>query len=96
MQSRLDESEATILKGGKRMLAKLDQRIRELELELSEENRRHAEAQKNLRSKDRRVRELQFQVDEDKKSTERLYDLVEKLQGKIKTYKRQVEEAVII
>lgn len=34
-----------------------------------------------------------FQTDEDKKNQERLQDLVEKLQGKIKTYKRQVEEA---
>uniref|UniRef100_A0A914SGI4 Paramyosin n=1 Tax=Parascaris equorum TaxID=6256 RepID=A0A914SGI4_PAREQ len=75
MQARLDEAEASALKGGKRMLAKLDQRVRELESELADENRRHAETQKNLRNKDRRVRELQFQVDEDKKSNERMYDL---------------------
>ena len=94
MQARMDEAEAGAMKGGKRMLSKLDQRVRELELELAEEGRKHAETQKNLRNKDRRVRELQFQVDEDKKSMERTYDLVEKLQAKIKTYKRQVEEAV--
>lgn len=35
-----------------------------------------------------------FEVDEDKKSQERMYDLMEKLNGKIKTYKRQLEEAV--
>uniref|UniRef100_A0A0N5AQ97 Myosin head n=1 Tax=Syphacia muris TaxID=451379 RepID=A0A0N5AQ97_9BILA len=93
MQVRMDEAEAGAMKGGKRMLAKLDQRVRELEFELAEENRKHTETQKNLRNKDRRVRELQFQVDEDKKSMERTYDLIEKLQGKIKTYKRQVEEA---
>lgn len=62
MQARLDDAEATALKGGKRMLSKLDQRIRELETELAEENRRHSETMKNYRSKDRRVRELQFQV----------------------------------
>ena len=39
------------------------------------------------------MRELQFQVEEDKKSSERMYDLVEKLQAKLKTYKRQAEEA---
>uniref|UniRef100_A0AAF5I0Q2 Myosin motor domain-containing protein n=1 Tax=Strongyloides stercoralis TaxID=6248 RepID=A0AAF5I0Q2_STRER len=93
LQARLDESEASAMKGGKRMISKLESRIRELENELDSESRRHSETQKNYRNKDRRVRELQFQVDEDKKSNERMYDLVEKLQSKIKTYKRQVEEA---
>lgn len=58
------------------------------------EMRRHAETQKALKTKERRVRELQFQVEEDKKSMERLYALVEKLQQKLKTFKRQNEESV--
>lgn len=37
-----------------------------------------------------------MQVDEDKKNHDRMHDLVEKLQAKLKTYKRQVEEAVIL
>uniref|UniRef100_A0A7E4UTG5 Myosin motor domain-containing protein n=1 Tax=Panagrellus redivivus TaxID=6233 RepID=A0A7E4UTG5_PANRE len=93
IQSRLDDAEAHGLKGGRKVIAKLETRVRDLEQELDGECRRHNDTQKNLRNKDRRSRELQFQVDEDKKSNERLYDLVEKLQGKIKTYKRQVEEA---
>lgn len=94
LQARLDEAEGLALKGGKKILAKMESKIRELEAELDGESRRHQETQKHFRNKDRRVRELQFQVDEDKKASERMYDLVEKLQGKIKTYKRQVEEAV--
>lgn len=35
-----------------------------------------------------------FQSEEDKKSGERLQDIVDKLQAKVKTLKRQVEEAV--
>ncbi|ULT86007.1 hypothetical protein L3Y34_006002 [Caenorhabditis briggsae] len=93
LQMRLDEAEAAGIKGGKRQLAKLDMRIHELETELEGESRRHGETQKVLRNKDRKCRELQFQVDEDKKSTERMYDLIEKLQQKIKTYKRQIEDA---
>lgn len=34
------------------------------------------------------------QADEDHKSQERMQDMIDKLQQKIKTYKRQVEEAV--
>ncbi|VDK63901.1 unnamed protein product [Onchocerca ochengi] len=93
IQARLDDAEATAMKGGKRMLTKLDQRVHDLEIELTEECRRHAETLKNCRNKERKVRELQFQVDEDKKSIERMYDLIEKMQTKIKTYKRQLDEA---
>ena len=39
------------------------------------------------------MKELQFQADEDRKNHERMQDLVDKLQQKIKTYKRQIEEA---
>ena len=65
-------------------------------MELDAEQRRHAETQKNTRKADRRLKELAFQADEDRKNQERLQDLVDKLQAKIKTYKRQVEEAVSI
>lgn len=49
-----------------------------------------------MRKADRRMKELAFQADEDRKNHERLQELIDKLQAKIKTYKRQVEEAVRI
>ncbi|XP_044596093.1 myosin heavy chain, muscle isoform X8 [Cotesia glomerata] len=93
LQVRLDEAEANALKGGKKAIQKLEQRVRELENELDGEQRRHADAQKNLRKAERRIKELSFQADEDRKNHERMQDLVDKLQQKIKTYKRQIEEA---
>merc|ERR1719348_2484675 len=93
LQGRLDEAEAAALKGGKRIIAKLETRVRELETELDAEQRRHQDTAKNLRKTDRRLKELAFQAEEDRKNMERMQDLVEKLQAKIKTYKRQVEEA---
>lgn len=92
MQVRLDEAEAAALKGGKKVIAKLEQRMRELEGELDGEQRRFQDANKTIAKQDRRLRELQFQVDEDKKNVERLQDLIDKLQNKIKTQKRQLEE----
>jgi chromosome segregation ATPase len=94
LQARLDEAEAAALKGGKRMIQKLEQRVRELEVELDNEQKRHQETQKNMRKQDRRLKELAFQSDEDRKNQERMQDMIDKLQQKIKTYKRQVEEAV--
>ncbi|XP_045214008.1 myosin heavy chain, striated muscle-like [Mercenaria mercenaria] len=90
---RLDEAEASALKGGKKIIAKLESRVQQLEAEYEAEQRRHAETQKTARKADRRLKELAFQVDEDRKNQERLQELIDKLQGKIKTYKRQSEEA---
>ena len=93
LQVRLEEAEANAMKGGKKALAKLEQRVRELETELDAEQRRHGETQKNYRKIDRRLKEVTMQAEEDKKNYDRLQELVDQLQGKIKTYKRQVEEA---
>ena len=65
-----------------------------MEVELDTEQRRHVETQKGMRKQDRRLKELAFQSDEDRKGQERMQDMIDKLQNKIKTYKRQVEEAV--
>jgi myosin heavy chain 6/7 len=92
LQTRLDEAESNSLKGGKKVLSRLEQRIRELEAELSSEQRRHAETQKSIFKTERRMKELSLQAEEDKKAHDKLADVVEKLQAKIKTYKRQVEE----
>merc|ERR1712027_23180 len=92
-QARLDEAEQTALKGGKKAIAKMETRIRELESELDAENRRLGDAQKNLRKSERRVKELTYTQDEDRKNNERMQALIDQLQGKIKSYKKQIEEA---
>lgn len=61
-QARLDEAEAAALKGGKKVIAKLESRIRELESELDGEQRRYQETNKSPTKHERRIRELQFQV----------------------------------
>ena len=94
MQARIDEAEANSLKGGKKTIAKLESRVRELEVELENETRRYAETEKNLRKEDRRFKELQAQAEEDKRAYERALSQVDQLQQKIKTFKRQVEESV--
>ena len=66
--------------------------IHDLELELDLEQRHHQETLKEVRKHDRRLKELSFQTDEDKKNQNRLQDLVEKLQYKLKAYKKQIDE----
>merc|ERR1739844_249558 len=93
MQVRLDEAETNALKGGKKAINKMETRIRELESEVDAESRRLADAAKNLRKSERRIKELTYASDEDKKNQERMQGLVDQLQSKIKTYKKQIEEA---
>ena len=93
MQQRLDEAESNALKGGKKAVNKMETRIRELESELDAENRRQADTLKNLRRSERHTKELAFAADEDRKNHERMQSLIDGLQGKIKCYKKQIEEA---
>merc|ERR1719237_1756372 len=93
MQSRVDEAQTNALKGGKKAMTKMDTRIRELESELDAENRRQSDAQKNLRKSERHIKELTYQQDEYRKNHERMQGLIDQLQGKIKSYKKQIEEA---
>merc|ERR1712218_169613 len=93
MQNRLDEAETNALKGGKKAMNKMETRIRELESEMDAEGRRLGDAQKNLRKSERRIKELTFASDEDRKNHERMQGLIDQLQGKIKSYKKQIEEA---
>ena len=72
---------------------KMETRIRELQSEMDAESRRFADAQKNLRRSERRIKELAFAGDEDRKNHERMQGLIDGLQGKIKSYKKQIEEA---
>merc|ERR1712107_922292 len=90
--TRADEAEVNALKGGRNAMIKMETRIRELESELDAENRRHADVTKNLRKSERSIKELTF-ADEDRNNHERMQALIDQLQGKVKSYKKQIEEA---
>ncbi|KAI0987251.1 hypothetical protein GJ496_003370 [Pomphorhynchus laevis] len=90
---RIEEAEANAMKASKRIIQKLEEKIISLESSLESINHSYEEAVKNMRKSDRRCKELIFQAEEDKKTQLRLQDLAEKLQSKLKIYKRQVEEA---
>ena len=81
------------VKGGKKVVSRLEMKIKDLEGQLDEEQRRLVDAQKSQRRTERRVKELTFSQDEDHKNHERMQELVDKLQNKVKAYKKQIEEA---
>ena len=46
-----------------------------------------------MRKSERSIKELTFAADEDRKNHERMQALIDQLQSKIKSYKKQIEEA---
>uniref|UniRef100_A0A4W4FDA0 Myosin, heavy chain 7B, cardiac muscle, beta a n=1 Tax=Electrophorus electricus TaxID=8005 RepID=A0A4W4FDA0_ELEEL len=93
LQRRLDEAEQIALKGGKKQIQKLENKVRDLESELESEQKKSNEYQKGVRKYERRIKELTYQSEEDRKNVVRLQELIDKLQAKVKSYKRQTEEA---
>merc|ERR1711864_9791 len=93
MQTKLDEAEQLAVKGGRKVTSRLEQKIKDLESQFDDEQRRLVEAEKSQRRTTRRIKELTFVQEEDQKNHERMQELVDKLQNKVKNYKKQIEEA---
>jgi myosin heavy chain 6/7 len=93
LRQRLEEANDIAAKGGRNAIAKMEARIRELEAELGINQSRTSETYKAYQKSERRFKELQFQQDEERKNQDRMSELATKLQQKIKTYKKQIEEA---
>ena len=93
LEQHLNEANDMAARFGRNTMAKLENRIRELEIELGSSQRMTSETYKAFQKADRQIKELQFQQDEDHKNQDRMSELANKLQNKIKTYKKQIEEA---
>merc|ERR1719347_1137050 len=93
LENKFAEANENAIRGGRAAMAKLETRIRELEIELGSVQARTGENTKGYQKSERKVKEISFQMEEDKKNQDRMSELASKLQVKIKTYKKQIEEA---
>merc|ERR1712043_45288 len=91
LEGCLADANEAAAKGGRNAMAKLESRIREMEI--GSVQSKTSDAYKAFQKAERRIKELQFQQDEDKKNQDSMSELANKLQMKIKTYKKQIEEA---
>lgn len=90
---RLEEAESFAQREGKRMVAKLQARLRDLEAELEAEQRRSRELAQANRKLERTLTELRAQSEEDRRMNFELSEQVNSLTIKIKTLRKQLEEA---
>merc|ERR1719220_676318 len=93
MQSKAEQASFAMARGAAQIPAKLEERAHAIEMELNRTIQHTDEVHKTITKGERRVKELLFQQEENKKNQDRITDLVEKLQQKIKSYKKQIEEA---
>jgi len=89
----LAEATDAAMRGGRAAMSKLEAKVRELEVELGACQSRTSENAKLTQKSERKIKEMQFSNEEDRKNQDRMSDLASKLQAKIKTYKKQIEEA---
>uniref|UniRef100_A0A1I8HGM6 Paramyosin n=1 Tax=Macrostomum lignano TaxID=282301 RepID=A0A1I8HGM6_9PLAT len=90
---KLEEAEAFATREGRRMVSKLQGRVRDLEAELDQEQRKAKDAQAASRKFERQAKEAVAQTEEERRMNMELQDLLDKTQLKLKTYKRQIEES---
>merc|ERR1712098_647255 len=93
LSHRAEDASIQASLGAQQLPVKLESRAREIEMELNRTVQTTAEFHKGITKGERRVKELMFQTDENKNNQDRITELVDKLQQKIKSYKKQIEEA---
>merc|ERR1719431_646185 len=89
---RIEEIETNSVATSKRTIQKMEIRIQELEVMINEEKKSHALTMSELQTKTRSIKELILQSEEDRKNIIILQESLDKLNEKIKMYKRQLEE----
>merc|ERR1712073_205715 len=78
MENRLADANESAMKGGKAAMAKLESRIRELEIELGNVQARTSDNLKGHQKAERKIKELQFQQEEDHKNQDQMSELANK------------------
>merc|ERR1712033_14319 len=89
---KIEEIETNSVATSKRTIQKMELRIEELETMINNERKTHAATMSELHVKTRSIKELILQSEEDRKNIVILQESLDKLNEKIKMYKKQLEE----
>merc|ERR1711952_517991 len=92
MENRLADANESAMKGGKAAMAKLESRIRELEIELGNVQARTSDNLKGHQKAERKIKELQFQNDEYKKKIEEAEEIASLILAKFRKAQQELEE----
>ncbi|KHJ40863.1 myosin head [Trichuris suis] len=93
LQTLFEETEVNSVRGKAKYINQLEQKLRDLEMELDSARRKQQDSDRVRRKNDRQLKELEAQIEEARKNDERMHELIDRLNSKMRTYKRQAEEA---
>merc|ERR1719220_987147 len=91
LEQKFADANENAIRGGRAAMAKLETRIRELEVELGNVQAHTGENAKGYQKSERRAKELAFQIEEDKKNQDRMSDLANKLLAKFRKAQQELE-----
>ncbi|CDW54796.1 myosin tail family protein [Trichuris trichiura] len=94
LQTLFEETEVNSVRGKAKYINQLEQKLRDLEMELDSARRKQQDSDRVRRKNDRQLKELEAQIEEARKNDERMHELIDRLNSKVRAYKRQAEEAV--
>jgi chromosome segregation ATPase len=89
---RIEEIESTAMVSSKRTIQKMEIRITELETMIDSEKKSHSISVTELHKREQSIKQLLLQSEEDRKNIIILQESLDKLNEKIKMYKRQLDE----
>merc|ERR1719354_1015180 len=89
---KIEEIESTAVASSRRTIQKMEIRITELETMIDSEKKTHCMTMTALHKSEKSIKELLLQSEEDRKNILILQESLDKLNEKIKMYKRQLEE----
>ena len=72
LQVKVDDEEINAIKWGEKMIAKLTNRMKDVETELEMERRRYGDSNKSLRKTQRGIHEYSIRIEENGKNAERM------------------------
>merc|ERR1719383_1355881 len=78
LEQRYAEANENAMRGGRAAMAKLESRIREMEIELGNIQGHTSDSHKAYQKAERKIKELSFQNDEDRKNQDRMSELASK------------------
>merc|ERR1711922_56194 len=90
---KIEEIESVSVANSKRTIQKMEIRIEELETMINSEKKTHSVTMTELHKKEQSIKQLLLQSEEDRKNILILQESLDKLNEKIKMFKRQLESA---
>ncbi|XP_066910591.1 myosin-10-like [Clytia hemisphaerica] len=92
LQGKLADMESSLRSRNKNVVATMESKINNLEIQLDQEAKDRQQLSKNLRKSDKKIKDLNIQIEEERAHTDSYKQQVDKVNARLKNMKRQLDE----